>query len=249
MNSYIDFLLLPDEYLPLLIREPRDIYTYRHVLKQLILSSFSINYLLDILIEAVKTRARFRTLDCLKVLRSVLKNNPFNVTLDGSTSSKLFYLFKMFVFHKNEHIRACANMLIWSQCLDEDELKWLIDNWDKSDHILNRVLRYPQRHTLIARWAETIYKQDLLPRRRSEVVALLIDNHIPKFVQEDNEVIIWAIYYSRISDDKKQRLLIERFTTESMEPLWEISLRLRYGNVIDFMRLSAQKRLVTHNEL
>jgi len=53
MSDVIDFLLLPEQSLPLHIQSVKNIYERRYLLKQLLLSEDTINYLLDIIIEAI----------------------------------------------------------------------------------------------------------------------------------------------------------------------------------------------------
>jgi hypothetical protein len=236
LTNATELLLLPEKYLPTNVRDAKDIYENRSVLKQLLLSDYALNYLLDILLKEIDGGIRIRTLECLKVIKAIIRNNPLNHKIDDKTVCKLFYLYKTYAFHKSEEIRACANMLIRLQCLDSASIGWLISNWDKSEHIINRLLRYPEKHPLISEWAKGIYQQGQLPDRKSEVIALFIDESIPSFVKEDNAAIIWAIYYSQISDEIKQRLLMERFSIENLDTLWDVSVRLRYSTVIDFMR-------------
>jgi len=236
MSDVIDFLLLPEQSLPLHIQNAKDIYEHRNLLKQLLLSEYTINYLMDIIIESVNSKLRFRTLDCLRVIRAILRNNPFRVELGNLTISKLFFLHQAFILHKNEEVRACANVLVMSQCLDDESIKWIIANWEKSDHLLNRLLRYPTKNSLITQWAKEVYQGGTLKGRNSEVIALLIDENIPPYVKENSSTIVWSIYYSRISSETKQRLLMENFTTESADSLWKVATRLKYSDVIQFMR-------------
>lgn len=237
------FLLLVEEMLPIYVKSTKDIYERRSLLKQLLLEEYPINYLLDIIIKAVNQGTRFRTLDCLKVVRAVLRNNTFGTKLDAQTVDKLFYLYKTFIGHRNGEIRACANMLVWSQCLEDEHISWLISHWHSSEHSLNRLLRYPQRHPLITQWATEIYKQGHLQDRTSEIIALLIEEKVPEFVTEDDEVIVWAIYYSRATDAVKQKLLMERFSVDSLESLWEVALRLKRPQIIDSMRASLREQI------
>jgi hypothetical protein len=240
--NIIEFLLLPEEYLPQYVKDTKDMYEYRHILKQLLPDDYALNYLLDILLTAVTSGIRFRTLDCLKVVQAILKNNAFGQELNGRTVSKLFFLFKTFVFHKNQEIRACANLLIRFQRLDNKNVSWLVENWDKSEHILNRLLRYPEKHPLITEWAANAYRQGRLKDRQAEAIALLIDEDIPPFVNDDDSVIVWAIYYSRNSDEVKGKLLKERFSLGNLASIREVALRLKLVDVIEFMRMKVHEQ-------
>ena len=96
MSDVIDFLLLSEQSLPLYIQSAKDIYEHRSLLKQLLLSETTINYLMDLIIESINNKSRFRTLDCLRVLRIILRNNPFGIELSEPTIKKLFYFHQTF---------------------------------------------------------------------------------------------------------------------------------------------------------
>ncbi|MBI2856169.1 MAG: hypothetical protein HYX93_04915 [Chloroflexi bacterium] len=192
--------------------------------------------MLDILLKAVKEGIRFKKLDCLKVVKAILRNNPMGTELEAKTVSKLFFLYKSFVFHNNAEVRACVNLLIRYQRLTDEDVAWLVSTWDKSEHSLNRLLRYPEKHPLITKWAEEIYQQGQLAHRQAEVIAILLGESIPPFVEEDDATIIWATYYAAVSDEVKQRLLLSRFSFENLDSLWEVSVRLKYTYVIEAMK-------------
>lgn len=242
MTNEIELLLAPEQFLPLYVKNTKDIYEHRHLLKQLLVSEYALNYLLDILIAVVKNRARFRTLDCLRVIRAILKNNPFELKLGEKTINKLFYLHQAYIFHKNQQVSACANVLVKSQSLDDESVSWIISNWENSEHLLNRLLRYPVKHPLVTQWATEMYQKHQLRDRKAELIALLIDENIPSFIEENKNTIIWAIYYSRVPDEVKQRLLMERFSVENLESLWKVSVRLKYSNVIELMHIKIREK-------
>ncbi len=241
-DEIIDFVLLPEQSLPRYIHSTKDIYQHRSLLKQLLLSEYTLNYLLDIVIASVKNKSRIRTLDCLRVLRAVLRNNPFGIEISNEAISKLFCLHQKFIFHKNEQVCACANMLVKSQRLDDESIAWVIANWEKSDHLLNRLLRYPENHHLIIQWATEIYQSGKLRDRKSEIIGILIGENIPAYVRESSSSIIWAIYYSKVPDEIKQKLLIENCTMESIEPLWKVAIRLKLSRVIEFMQKKVREQ-------
>ena len=238
-DAIVGFVLLPERSLPRYIQSAKDIYEYRNLLKQLLLSEYTLNYLLDIVIASLKNKSRIRTLDCLRVIRAVLRNNPFGLEISNEAIRKLFFLHQTFIFHKNEQVCACANVLIKSQRLDDESIAWVIENWEKSEHLLNRLLRYPENHHLIIQWAREIYQSGKLGDRKSEVIGILIGENIPPFIIESGSSIIWAIYYSKVSDEIKQKLLMENFSIESIESLWKVAIRLKLPKVIEFMQKSS----------
>jgi hypothetical protein len=70
-NDFIEFLLLPEEFPPIFVKGTKDIYEHRSLLKQLLLADYALNYLLDIIVKAVEDGTRFRTLDCLRVIKAI----------------------------------------------------------------------------------------------------------------------------------------------------------------------------------
>ena len=242
MSDAVDFLLLPEQSLPCYIHNARDVYEHRSLLMQLLFSEYTVNYLTDVIIASVKSKSRFRTLDCLRVIRAVLRNNPFDLGLASSTISKLFYLHQTFIFHRNEQVRACANMLVKSQRLDDESIEWIIANSNKSAHLLNRLLRYPTKNSQITQWAKQIYQSGKLKSRISEVIALLIDENVPPYVKENRSTLVWSIYHARISDETKQTLLMENYTSESADALWKVATKLKYSQVLDYMRQKVRER-------
>lgn len=90
-------------------------------------------------------------------------------------------------------------------------------------------------HLLITEWANKVYTDGLLPDRRTEVIALLIGDSIPQIITEPDNIIIRAIYYARVSNETKQKLLMEKFALDNLDALWDIALRLKYENVVELM--------------
>lgn len=236
-------LFSPEKYLPRYIQTASDIFENRALLRKLPCNRYTLNHLLGIIVETVEGGRRFRTLDCLKVIRDVVRSKPVELELDSDTLARLFYLYKRFVFHSNEDVQWCVSIFIKSQLLDDDSIHWLISNYRKSNHVVNRLLRYPAGRPLIVKWAADVYKRGELRHRKSEVIGLLITDHIPSFVREDNNTsIIWAIYYARTSDEIKQQLLMKYFSFESLDAILEVCIRLHYPRVIEFALGKTQRQ-------
>ncbi|MDP9229518.1 MAG: hypothetical protein M3O67_02460 [Bacteroidota bacterium] len=98
--------------------------------------------------------------------------------------SKLFNLFKK-CFAINipigpkqiEDVRKLCNSLLINTPLQIEDEKWLCDNIDKSDMILNRILRYPVKSNIISKWAEENYTNNLFRVRRAELTSWMIDEN------------------------------------------------------------------------
>ncbi len=111
--------------------------------------------------------------------------------------------------------------------LSDEQIFWLIEHWQESEHIINRLLRYPYWNEHVANWATMNFSDNYLIERRSEVIGCTICNGTPEsFQDEDWETLIWAIYFSRASLSDKENMLIEYFSTDIIDSYIDICLRL-----------------------
>src|SRR5690606_9307213 len=111
------------------------------------------------------------------------RTEPFN-SLPLDVSQQLFELFRKSFEEANvlrenqiEEIRSSCNYLLKGIILGEREEKWLCENVEKSEMILNRVLRYPAASETISRWAEENYNNNTYRQRRAELVSWRIDEN------------------------------------------------------------------------
>lgn len=226
----------PEDVIPHHIKTTRDIYENRSFLKTLPYSDFTLSYLAKIILDDLENNKRFRKNDCIKVLRRIIINFDGDPQLQSETIKLLFSIYKKLIFIVSETNQWYLSRIIKDQKLDESDIKWLIENSDESVHLLNRLLRYPTYHPMICKWAEKVYQDNKYKDRESEIIALLILDDIPPYIEIENcNQILWAIYYSRTSLDMKERLLINYFSPECFKSALEISLRLNLRSVIDEM--------------
>lgn len=71
------------------IRSVKDIYQYRHIIKQIEGSNKTVAAIADLILEAIQKKQRFRKLDCLKVLKTLVKNFSKDNDLSEQTIAKL----------------------------------------------------------------------------------------------------------------------------------------------------------------
>ncbi len=228
---YEDFKFHPQHYIKDFIRTPNDIVSHKHLLKGASLDSNSIEYLVDLVVNDLKENRRFRRVECLKVLKQIIKNRE-SEDLPKSLISKLFYLYKSFILVGREEIQWAVSLFIKDQVLDNDEILWLIDNYQESDHLVNRLLRYPKTNSLIFKWAENVYKNGLLLDRQSEVVAILISDSIPKYISVSADTLMWGIYYSRCDLKKKEELIVNHLDFTDYLAAIKIAARLNIPTVV-----------------
>lgn len=99
------------------------------------------------------------------------------------------------------------------------------------------MLRYPEPHRLLRQWATSVYQNKQHSDRQSEVIALLIEEEIPSFVDTtDRSKILWAIFYAKVNTDNRKKLLMRFWDLKSLDDLVEICSRLKLPDVLDFAR-------------
>lgn len=225
----------PEKYLPLFVGSVRQIYELRFIIRDLPCNDFTVGYIADLISRAVDSNLRFRVLDTMKTLKAILKNGP-GVLLSREVIKRLVLLYKHFVFSDKEDLRWCVSVFLKDRLLDDEDIGWLIAHHDFSEHIVNRLLRYPVYHPIIAKWARDSYFSNVLTDRLSELVALLIDSDIPKFVNcSDTKMITWAIYYARLPHQDKEKLLIQHLYQDAISDIVEVATRLEMPSVIEIL--------------
>lgn len=224
----------PEKYVPMYIKSVRDVYENRFTLRQIKYTEESFSYVVGLVVDAVVSNKRFRTLDCLKVIKKIVQNKPAEVKLSEEIKESLFFLYQKYVFHTNEEVRWAVAVYLKNEILIDSQIAWLLDHATENTMILNRVLRYPERHPLISVWAYKAHQQGIFVMRSSELVALLIDVDLPENINSsDVPMILWAIYYSRVDSETKKRLLLKYYSLEDVGHLIEICVRLRYVEVLE----------------
>jgi hypothetical protein len=144
-----EFLLLfyPDSHIQKYIKTPQDMYENRFLLRQIKYTSTSFRQIIQAAIDAMKDKSKTRTLRRLVVLKSILYGNGV-IELEKETIDMLFFLFQYYIFSQgtqiDPEIHRQANNLIRNQLLDSEQIAWLIENYERSEHILNR-LRQPTK--------------------------------------------------------------------------------------------------------
>lgn len=226
----------PDEYIVDLVKSTKDIYERRFTLGGINYTDLSFKHLLYIVTDAVENKQRFRKYPCIKLLRDILQTNE-NIDLDKDILDKLFYLFQEFIFSSDPEIRRHANNLIRNRLLTDEQTVWLIENYNRSLHIINRLLRYPQPNKRVAKWAEEIYERGELLDRTAEILSILMTDNLPNIhLDEDVNTVLWAIYYSRNTNKVKRDLLLsvinENNLHQCVDNIISIAVRIDCGSLV-----------------
>lgn len=234
--EYLELHLLtyePEEFVLGEIKTIRDLYEHRTPLKAFIGTDPIVSHIAGIIVAAIDNGMRMRTLDCLKVLRAVVKNGQ-PTALKPDTIALLFRIYQQFIFRDNEIVQWCVSVILKGKVLSDEAIDWLVQNSSKSEHIVNRLLLYPKPHPEIRKWAKRIYDEDGLPRRRSEVLALLLTQNGADLLARNNNLntFAWAVFKSHLKRQQKVALLGKYSTFETFASVVEIADRLQSAELL-----------------
>ena len=214
------------------IQDVRDIYQHRYVLKRARFSAAIVGHLAGLIHAALVDGVRFRVFDSLKVLRAVLVSGGAR-PLPAETVARLFEIYRALILDSREEVEWCLSRLLKDRELSTEAVSWLLEHWEDSIHVLNRLLRYPAPDERIAAWALKRYEGGDLADRRSEVIAILLPvSGLRGFVEEDPETLSWAIMHSLAPHDCKVRWLRSIQSRVPARALVEYAVRLNAPAVV-----------------
>lgn len=84
--------------------------------------------------------------------------------------------------------KKICNALLLNVSLEKEEEQWMCSNFNKSNMILNRILRYPKKSEVITAWVKEQYHNDKLRNRRAELLSWMMDDQ-PNFILEKQTLI------------------------------------------------------------
>ncbi len=235
----------PYYYVRKFIKNTRDIYEEKNLLKSISFNEKSISYLVGIIVNDIKDNKRFRRHECLKVIKKIIKNRKTSKPFNEILVDNLFHLYQYYIFTGSDEIQWAVSVFIKDQLLNDEHIKWLIEHFEESNHIVNRLLRYPACHKLITDWATYVYKNDIISDRLSEVIGIIIDDEdIPDYIKVDIDTLMWAIYYSKCTKAEKRKLILKYLDYEDYSSALEVAARLELSNISKEL-LSYYKKMIT----
>jgi hypothetical protein len=222
----------PEHGLLDLVQTVGDIYRERHILKQLPCNDFTIGHLVGITRDALDRGARVRRFEVFKVIRAVIRNDQ-NFCFSQTVIDDLFAIYQATIFAVKEDVRWCVSTFVKDQLLSDEQISWLIQNYRRSVHIVNRLLKYPEANLAIRDWARGVYERGELQDRVSEVLSVGYADTLHQFSdREEAEAIAWAVYRAGIGSIEKETLLKKLASRTSAPTIAEIALRLGYTEVL-----------------
>jgi hypothetical protein len=208
------------------LKTVRDVFEYRHVLKQTAFSESLVEHVTRLVHEGLNTRARFRVFDSLRILRALILTGGER-QLPSPTVERLVAIYEALIFDSCEEMQWCLSRLLKNQVLSDNTIGWLVDHWANSVHIVNRLLRYPKAHPRIVEWAAARRRCRDLEDRRSELISILLTTAPTEaFGNEDPELLGWAIMQSHLSRRAKIKRLSELVADLPAETLITFASRL-----------------------
>lgn len=113
------------------------ILQFKHLIKRTIPNARVLGRLLDIVIDKIENRQRFQKLTMLKLIKHQLQHG----NLEKDTVDKLFFIFQALIIGATDEVAWKLTTTIKGIELSDEHIGWMIDNYDKSEHIVNRLLR------------------------------------------------------------------------------------------------------------
>jgi hypothetical protein len=225
------------------IKTTSDISNHRYSLIRLKSSGKIVDYVATIILKDVVEKKRFRKIDCLRVLKNLKNNVSSYAEINPTTIKKLFGIYKQLIFSQSDALKWSVSSLLKNLPMDEDSIDWLIENYSSSEHIVNRLLLYPLYNKKIYSWAEMIYKSNQYEERLLDIIALLTYKGVPSFIiNVDSNIILWAIYKSRVADSKKIILLKKYCDINNISSVLKISDRLETPEIAKHLLNKIKKR-------
>ena len=218
------------------IKTTKDISYHRYSLIRIKSDGKTVDYIATIILKDVEEKKRFRKIECLRVLKNLKNNLSSYAEIKPPTTKKLFDIYKHLIFNSSDELKWSLGSLLKNLPLEEDAIDWLIKNYPSSEHIVNRLLLYPLFNKKIYSWAEMIYKSNQYEERLLDIVALLIRIDVPPYINNvDSNIVLWAIYKSRITENKKILLLKKYCGIENISSVIKISDRLKTPGIAEYL--------------
>ncbi len=128
------------------------------------------------------------------IVRIHYKKRPKSYVHSQELFDNIILLFKGTMLSDNPAAKMCARSLVRNIPLPEEFLEWLMKHFSVSEEIATTLLRYPFEHPLIYKWVNQNFEDENLRSRRSELIALKL-NQDPAFKVSANTIIADLEYY------------------------------------------------------
>ena len=188
--------------------------------------------LVDLTFKLWNTEKRISRQSLVHQTRRYFSKSENRSNIPKEIRFKLFELFKQIIVFENlklnnkslEYLKNSINNLLIEIKLSNDQIRFLCDNVNKSNHVLNRILRYPEKSKIISSWARENFENDLFRHRRAEMAGWIIDEN-PAF-EIDMETLKFDFEYLNIQDAKsfekyENELSFYNLIQDEVNPIFE----------------------------
>jgi len=190
------------------------------------------------LVLLIKLREYLNTKDPDQQTSPHSRSFEFTNTLSLDIRKQLFELFTNIFDHPShisskqlEEARKYSNNLLINVGLTAVEEDWLCINADKSPHILNRILRYPIKSTIISKWARENFNNISFVTRRAELISWIIDEE-PTFEVSSQQLLDDFENMNQLDRQAIQSYKDDTYANQIMErELGDILPRIKYNDV------------------
>jgi hypothetical protein len=217
----------PEDFPMDMIQDYSSILRFRDYLKNSKPDKQLLTILLDMVLLKIERGQRFQKILLLKLILNHLSCGD----IDAVILSKVFRIYQQLIVGEPDEVCWKLSKLIKDRELSSEQVDWLLVNYETSEHILNRILRYPVKNKAISLWAETAINNEELINRRAEIIGLIL-NFRPKYRHKDHQALAWGIYYSKLTDQEKQELLDRHFYADNLRELLKICEREGFTDLI-----------------
>lgn len=221
------FKHFPENFPLDLIHNYKSILAYKEYLKVSKPDMQLLNILLDITLDKIRKQQRFQKLIVIKLILNHSKHKE----IDRLTKEKIFRLYQGLIFTENDEVCWKLSNLLKNSELEPTQVEWLIDNYELSDHLLNRILRYPVKNKMISQWAKTAINKEEMAHRKSEIIGCIL-NYWPAYKNKDHTAMAWGIFYSKLDNVEKRKLLDKYFCPDNLEEILKICEREGFIDLI-----------------
>ena len=142
----------------------------------------------------------------------------------------MFFVFQLLIIQADDELSWKLTMLIKDVLLSDAQIEWLIDNYKESEHIQNRLLRYPVINFSVSKWAGECIQNGDLENRLSELIGLQL-NFDESYKHHNGNSFAWGIHYSQLNIEIKRKLLIKNLNNGNLVETVKILERNVFNNL------------------
>lgn len=228
----------PDTFFPKYLQSLDDVAKHRSRLRLCRYSNLAVEHVATLLWDTINRKRRKNIIYGLRALKWMLNNRGDGTyPIESTTVDRLFELYQHFIFDRLEDIRWCMSAILKDKTLRPSQVRWLIEHQAESEHVVNRLLRYPIFDAAIADWASGMLGARRFKERRSELLGRLIVDRLPLECREfPAATVLWAVYYSCAPINVKSTLIETCAEDVAIEHVIEICLRLELPEVLHKLR-------------